>query len=188
MTGEFPAQRASNAENVSIWWRHHIHIAYQHHRVGLRSSLLSSIQLYQPNMIWSHVSADEVCNTIRNSNNLIYDTLISIFWQIWRGHLNLLAITLSVQNIVLANSKELTNIRITGMGILAISGEFPAQKASNAESVFLCYMNTIPTILYDPHYDVTVIHTLNLGHTLLTLKSVWRKAFSRKIGCDWLML
>ena len=22
-TGEFPAQRASNAENVSMWWRHH---------------------------------------------------------------------------------------------------------------------------------------------------------------------
>ena len=22
-TGEFPAQRASNAENASIWWRHH---------------------------------------------------------------------------------------------------------------------------------------------------------------------
>ena len=22
-TGEFPAQRASYAENVSIWWRHH---------------------------------------------------------------------------------------------------------------------------------------------------------------------
>ena len=22
-TDEFPAQRASNAENVSIWWRHH---------------------------------------------------------------------------------------------------------------------------------------------------------------------
>ena len=25
VTGEFPAQRASNAENVSIWWRHHAH-------------------------------------------------------------------------------------------------------------------------------------------------------------------
>ena len=24
MTGEFPAQRASNAENVSIWRRHHV--------------------------------------------------------------------------------------------------------------------------------------------------------------------
>ena len=23
LTGEFPAQRANNAENVSIWWRHH---------------------------------------------------------------------------------------------------------------------------------------------------------------------
>ena len=23
VTGEFPAQRASNAESVSIWWRHH---------------------------------------------------------------------------------------------------------------------------------------------------------------------
>ena len=22
-TGEFPVQRASNAENASIWWRHH---------------------------------------------------------------------------------------------------------------------------------------------------------------------
>ena len=24
MTGEFPAQMASNGENVSIWWRHHV--------------------------------------------------------------------------------------------------------------------------------------------------------------------
>ena len=24
ITGEFPAQRASNADNVSIWWRHHV--------------------------------------------------------------------------------------------------------------------------------------------------------------------
>ena len=26
VTGEFPAQMASNAENVSIWWRHHAHV------------------------------------------------------------------------------------------------------------------------------------------------------------------
>ena len=24
VTGEFPAQTASNAENISIWWRHHV--------------------------------------------------------------------------------------------------------------------------------------------------------------------
>ena len=27
VTGEFPAQRASNVENVSIWWCHHISIS-----------------------------------------------------------------------------------------------------------------------------------------------------------------
>ena len=27
-TGEFPAQMASNAENVSIWWRHHMNRLY----------------------------------------------------------------------------------------------------------------------------------------------------------------
>ena len=26
VTDEFPAQKASNAENVSIWWRHHDHV------------------------------------------------------------------------------------------------------------------------------------------------------------------
>ena len=29
-TGEFPAQKASNAENVSIWWRHHVIDLYQY--------------------------------------------------------------------------------------------------------------------------------------------------------------
>ena len=31
-TGEFPAQMASNAENVSIWWRHHDFYAYAFRR------------------------------------------------------------------------------------------------------------------------------------------------------------
>ena len=29
-TGEFPAQMASNAENVSIWWRHHVKNIVRH--------------------------------------------------------------------------------------------------------------------------------------------------------------
>ena len=28
VTGEFPAQRASNAENVSIWWRHPVMVSH----------------------------------------------------------------------------------------------------------------------------------------------------------------
>ena len=32
VTGEFPAQMASNAENVSIWWRHHVVINHKQQR------------------------------------------------------------------------------------------------------------------------------------------------------------
>ena len=35
-TGEFPAQMASCAENVSIWWRHHVYICTRWSRVGMR--------------------------------------------------------------------------------------------------------------------------------------------------------
>ena len=30
LTGDFPTQRASNAENVSIWWRHHGNVFADH--------------------------------------------------------------------------------------------------------------------------------------------------------------
>ena len=43
VTGEFPTQRASNAENVSIWWRHHGHkilaIYGKSHKYALGSHL-----------------------------------------------------------------------------------------------------------------------------------------------------
>ena len=36
-TGEFPAQRVSNAENVSIWWRHHVQGT---HRVPAQTTII----------------------------------------------------------------------------------------------------------------------------------------------------
>ena len=44
-TGEFPAQMASDAENVSIWWRHHGEYAY------LDSGELSSLIA---NLVWNY--------------------------------------------------------------------------------------------------------------------------------------
>ena len=41
VTGEFPAQRASNAENVSIWWRHHE--SYSHQAEAVKQSKLWSV-------------------------------------------------------------------------------------------------------------------------------------------------
>ena len=33
VTDGFPSQRASNAENVCIWWRHHVNVDSKHHSV-----------------------------------------------------------------------------------------------------------------------------------------------------------
>ena len=40
VTGEFPAQRASNAENVSIWWCHHEDLLYSLKVVDMICGLL----------------------------------------------------------------------------------------------------------------------------------------------------
>ena len=47
VTGEFPTQRASNAENVSIWWRHHITFA---------SHVLSMSPAMPPWRTWVNIS------------------------------------------------------------------------------------------------------------------------------------
>ena len=44
VTGEFPAQRASDAENVSMWWRHHENQPYStkqhvHNHIGTGDSV-----------------------------------------------------------------------------------------------------------------------------------------------------
>ena len=50
-TGEFAAQRASNAENVSIWWRHHVNIW----RSAIWSSSLEWCTQYHDDIIkWKH--------------------------------------------------------------------------------------------------------------------------------------
>ena len=51
VTGEFPAQMARNAENVSIWWRHHESSEYEEYVLPWK---------------WRHISA-VVCK-INNSN------------------------------------------------------------------------------------------------------------------------
>ena len=49
VTGEFPAQRACNAENVSIWWRHHGYTTYENR-----------------NRRWDNTSSQVCINWLRN--------------------------------------------------------------------------------------------------------------------------
>ena len=51
VTGEFPAQRASNSENVPIWWRHHgmTHLVYT-------NKFLISVIFTNSDFYWSFIS------------------------------------------------------------------------------------------------------------------------------------
>ena len=97
-TGEFPAQMASNAENVSIWWRHHgaglfLHIEQIHYSDVIMGTMASQITM-QPHDCW--------INRLRRR---------------W--------------------SKKTSKLRVSGLceENSPVTGEFPAQMASNAENV-----------------------------------------------------
>ena len=54
-TGEFPAQMASNAENVSIWWRHHVKIYFtgkRLHNVSWKRKPYEYIHMIFINVTW----------------------------------------------------------------------------------------------------------------------------------------
>ena len=56
VTGEFPAQMASNAENASIWWRHHVKPCF-HTMVTMHTDL------------WCHN-----CNSVDYSDVIVFNT------------------------------------------------------------------------------------------------------------------
>ena len=62
VTGEFPAQRTINAENVSIWWRHRVSVPSRNQThsctyiVGctLVNTHLITVKLHECHGIWNH--------------------------------------------------------------------------------------------------------------------------------------
>ena len=113
----FLAQRASNAENVSIWWHHHAtHFVIQSSMVltqgGLKTaSILGNILNGFQSLQWHHNERDGV------SNHQRFYCLLNCWF---RG-----------------GSKKISKLRVTGLcaGNSSVTGEFPVQKASKAENV-----------------------------------------------------
>ena len=72
-TGEFPAQMASDAENVSIWWRHHV--LQNATQSTNRSHSLSGF--YHKNL---HIICILILNTTRHTilNSTLYDIHIKV--------------------------------------------------------------------------------------------------------------
>ena len=84
VTGEFPTQRASNAQNDSIWWRHHV---IQHSWSWSRNTS-REICLYHDSPIWYQqwrvkgTSMGKISNMLaislsRNNEKYIYSACIS---------------------------------------------------------------------------------------------------------------
>ena len=63
-TGELPAQMASNAENVSIWWRHH-----DHNTILTTLIMKIIIMIYDNNCNDSNNDKNDNNNSRNNNNN-----------------------------------------------------------------------------------------------------------------------
>ena len=75
VTGEFPTQRASNAENVSIWWRNHdleTSVFWAHleeHQDTIHSKCTSGIAQTSPAYLNPSLQMWRVVNTLRPRQN-----------------------------------------------------------------------------------------------------------------------
>ena len=73
VTDEFPTQRASNAENVSIWWRHHAPYRFrQHNFVWLYPYLSGLLHWYLGNHTTTPVPVQQPCRLWVNMSNSDY--------------------------------------------------------------------------------------------------------------------
>ena len=100
VTGEFPAQISSNAENVLIWWRHHV--TYESRRPLSQPTAVANMLTFP--LQWRHNDRDGV------SNHQPRDCLLNRLFK--------------------AQIKETSRLRVTGLcaGNSPVTGEFPAQK------------------------------------------------------------
>ena len=118
--GQFPTQRASNAENVFSWWCHHVMSVcivmscYGNAFCTTRPLWHNSLSLR-----WRHNGRDGV------SNHQPHDCLLNRLFR--------------------RRSKKTSKLRVTGLcvGNSPGTGEFPAQMASNAENVSIWWRHHV---------------------------------------------
>ena len=85
VTGEFPAQMVSIAENVSIWWRHH-EVGHQEHMATIKDKVVGSGGnfkgfLFHRSSVYKAIAYD--VNMIMVVQSEVYFetcSLLSIFW------------------------------------------------------------------------------------------------------------
>ena len=70
VTGEFFAQRASNAENLSIWWRHHVYITTYGCLVSINGVQMQDTKaLKSSQKLLNQIKKDRDCNFLVCNTN-----------------------------------------------------------------------------------------------------------------------
>ena len=77
-TGEFPAQMTSNADNVSIWWRHHDMLKY---RTTYMQTLVQSIAVVTPSIFYHHIIFDTAVTAAELKIRL--QTALTLTGELW---------------------------------------------------------------------------------------------------------
>ena len=117
VTGGFSSQRASDGKNVSIWWRHHGEGCRYSRRYRCTSHMIMEWKSFLHHMPF-------VLQWRYNERN---------------GVLNHQHHECLLNRVFRRRSKKTSKLRVTGVweGNSPGTGEFPAQRASNAENVFV---------------------------------------------------
>ena len=121
-------KRASNAKNVSIWWRHYGGskcFIYLHTSVSVHQQILYTdrhVNVRFP-LQWRHNGLDSV------SNHQPHDCLLNRLFR--------------------RRSKKTSKLRVTGLcvGNSTVAGEFPGQMASNAQNVSIWWRHHVWRLL-----------------------------------------
>ena len=101
---EFPAHRASSAENVSIWWRHHV----CHHMVSIGHIVLVNCESRKPLFAYN-VHLNRVKRVMRIF--IACPVIMSISKQC---HLISIILRVTDSTVFVLVTKKITKIRITG--------------------------------------------------------------------------
>ena len=149
VTGEFPAQMASNAENVSIWWGHHDNTYIQrqtrtcgHHLwIKLRNlSIVSHPVLITVGIVKSRRWNN--CRLIGMGTVMLCRMTLNIFRCVFshysdHGVSNHRCLDCLLNRLFGCRSKKTSKLRVTGFreGNSPVISKFPVQRASNAENV-----------------------------------------------------
>ena len=161
--GGFPSQEASNAENVSIWWRHHVHPIITNMPPFCRLLKEKLRILIQISLIF--VSKGQIENTStlvqvmpwRQMGDMpLPEPMMTHFINVstcviqWvKKHLHYLSMICGWFDFVKAQIK-ISKLRVAGLceGNSLVTGEFPTRRASNAENVSIWWYHYENTSYY----------------------------------------